>query len=127
MKNFKKFTGTLKDVDKDLSQPSLSAPTIYKLLDYWVSDLNIKPRVMLKLYLAFILKAKVSNPNTVTQTIEQLLGIKSRLSIILFNKNPTVPLDLPHIMREFEQYTSLLASVPKQARKLYTYNEWNNE
>lgn len=127
MKNFKKFTGILKDVDRDLSTPSLSAPTIYKLLDYWVSDLNIKPSVMLKLYLAFILKAKVSNPNTVTQTIEECLGIKSRLSIILFNKNPTVPLDLPHIMREFGEYIHLLETLPKNVKRIYTYNEWNEE
>ncbi|EJD0673071.1 hypothetical protein M1I53_000392 [Vibrio vulnificus] len=114
----------LDEVEKDLKTPQLSATTIYKLLDIWVSDLDIKRSVFLKMYLAYLLNARCSKSGVVNRTIEDTLEIKSRLNLILYNVNPTMKHSIKDIMKEFKSYTSLLVSVPKEAREIYTYNEW---
>ncbi|EOV3352734.1 TPA: hypothetical protein ACN3ZQ_003560 [Vibrio cholerae] len=117
----------LDEVEKDLKTPQLSASTLYKLLDHWVSNLDIKRSVFLKMYLAHLLQARCSKSSVVHRTIEDVLAIKSRLNLILFNVNPTMKYPVKSIMAEFKTYTSLLVSVPKQTRKIYRFTEWMEE
>ncbi|ENM5839474.1 hypothetical protein NTE16_003698 [Vibrio mimicus] len=117
----------LDEVEKDLKTPQLSASTLYKLLDHWVSDIDIKRSVFLKMYLAYLLQARCSKSSVVHRTIEDVLGIKSRLNLILFNVNPTMKFSIKDIMKEFKSYTEKLVKVSPQQRRLYTYNEWMEE
>ncbi|EPC4930423.1 hypothetical protein RJP03_003529 [Vibrio cholerae] len=118
----------LDEVEKDLKTPQLSASTIYKLLDIWVSDLDgIKNKVFLRIYLAYLLNARCSCDSVVYRTIESVLGISSRLNMPLVNKNPTNRHDIKTIMKEFKEYTEKLVKVSPAQRRLYTYQQWMEE
>lgn len=117
----------LDEIEADLKVRKLHPVLIYKLLDYWVKDLDIKNKVFLRAYLAYLLNARCSSASVVTRTIESVLGISSRLNMPLVNKNPTNRHDIMLIMKEFKVYVDKLCKVHPSQRKLYTFNEWNKE